>query len=93
MSKYYVNDIGTEIVVDTGVDISTATTTTMKVKKPDGTLVEWDATIVGLTKLRYVVIAGDWNIKGKYSLQAYVEMPTFEGRGDTVVFEIFDSFK
>ena len=36
MSKVYIDDVGTVIEVDVGVDVSTATTTDLDVKKPDG---------------------------------------------------------
>ena len=93
MNKYYVNDVGTAITIEAGTDISTATYLALKVKKPDGTLHEWVASLEGLTKLKYTVQAGDWDQKGRYYLQAYIEMPSWEGRGETVTFDIYDAYK
>jgi hypothetical protein len=92
-SKYYVNDVGTKIIVDVGEDISDAITMQLNIKKPDSSTVTWNATLEGLTFLVYTVQSGDWNIVGRYLLQAYVVTPDWTGRGDTTSFEISDSFK
>jgi hypothetical protein len=91
-TKYYVGDIGTEIIVDTCSDISTATLVSLKVKKPDDTEVEWVGAIYDTTKIRYIVLAGDFDQSGKYRVQSYVEMPGWEGRGDTTYFKVSADF-
>lgn len=94
MSKHYVGDIGTEILVDVKSNISTATELVLRVRKPvSGTLVNWTGTLEGLTKIKYIVADGDWNEVGVYNLQAYVVMPTWSGLGDNTRFEIFDAFR
>lgn len=93
MQKYYVNDVGTKLRVDVITDVSAATVLKLKVKKPDGTTDEWDATLEGLTYLTYIIQAGDWDQVGRYLLQAYIEMPGWTGEGDTTSFEIYNAFK
>jgi hypothetical protein len=93
VSKFYVGDVGTKIIVDGGEDISSATVMRLYVKKPDGVIVTWNAALEGVTKLTYTVQAGDWDIAGRYLLQAYVVTPSWTGRGDTVSFDVTAVFK
>jgi len=98
MSKYYQNDVGTEILVDVGSDVSQATVRRFYVKKPSGEQVTWTASLgaVGvdgeIRTLRYITIENDWNEVGFYTLQAYVEMPGGKWRGDSAKFEIKPPF-
>ena len=99
MSKYYVGDVGTEVLVDTGSPIDTATTMQLFVKKPSGQEVTWTATLGPVnaqgeyTTLKYIIKAGDWDESGFYTLQAYVVLPAWTGRGDSVKFKIDVPFK
>ena len=93
MSKIYVGDIGTEIIAETGEDLSTATTTTIRVTKPDRTVVEWTGTVSDLTSIKYVVINGDLNLTGTYKCQAYVVLPAWQGLGETFTFKVYAVFK
>jgi hypothetical protein len=98
MSKYYVGDIGTEILVDTTIDISLASSLILKVRKPSGRLVEWTgllgpANALGeYTTIRYVVVADDWDEGGIWKLQAYVVTALWRGRGETVTFKLEEDF-
>lgn len=89
MSSIYAGDIGTEIILDTGSDISTAASTTIVVKKPDGTVVEWAADIYQTNCLRYVTMAGDLNEVGIYKLQAKVSLPNWSGLGKVATFQVY----
>ena len=91
-SRYYVGDIGTELIVDTCVDITTATLAQILVQKPDGTTDTWTGAVYDTTKIKYVIQSGDWDQEGQYRYQAYVEMPSWRGKGDTVAHKIYDSF-
>ena len=91
-SRYYVGDIGTELIIDTCTNITTATLVQILVEKPDETTAVWVGAVYDTTKIRYVIQAGDWDQEGRYRYQAYVEMPSWQGKGDTVVQKIYDSF-
>jgi hypothetical protein len=99
MGKYYVGDVGTEILVETGSPIATAFVKKLYVKKPSGEEVTWDADFGPpnaqgiLTSLKYIVADGDWNEPGNWTLQAYVELPEWQGRGDSVKFKLEPPFK
>ena len=53
-NKVYMGDAGTVILLNCGVDISEATTTQIKVKKPDNSVEVWDAEIYEEKYVRYV---------------------------------------
>jgi hypothetical protein len=98
MSKYYQGDVGTEIEVTVGSDISSATETVLHVKKPSGKEVTWNASqgipgVNGITTVRYIIKSGDWNEAGWYILQVYINMPDWQGKGDSVKFQIHAKFQ
>lgn len=97
--KYYVDDYGTEILVDTKSDLSEATTLQLKVRKPSGSKVTWTGTLGSMnelgeyTTIRYVVQDGDWDEVGIWKLQAKVVTPSWSGRGNTVTFKLEADFE
>ena len=92
MSKNYVGDIGTVITVDCGIDISDATTTELKVQKPDGTLVTWSASVANNNFLKSVITDGDFDQAGFYALHSSVVTPDWSGVGDVVYFKVYDLY-
>lgn len=98
-SKYYVGDVGTEVLVDTKSDISTATVLKLLVKKPSGEEIEWVGVLgppnsIGVyTKIKYIVKEGDWDTQGWWLVQSYVEMPSWRGRGETVKFRLYPEYQ
>jgi len=93
MVKCYKGDIGTEIRVDCGVDISSASRYKLVVKKASKETVEWDAEIYDSTYLTYIVQSGDFNRAGTYLLQAKITQGNWSGLGETTSFEVHDPFK
>ena len=91
-NKVYVGDSGTEIILDTLVDLSTATKVSIKVRRPNGAVTEWVGTVFETTKVRYVTQPGDLSVKGPHLLQAYAEMPVWIGRGETVELEVSEHY-
>lgn len=91
--KHYVGEIGTEILLDTKVDIIAATATKVKCKKPDGTIVEWAATIKETTILSYTTAAGDLDQAGMYRVQASLTLGSWSGSGETASFKILEAFE
>lgn len=92
--KYYVGDTGTEIIVDTCSDITTATKVALLVLKPNASAAEeWIGTVEEETKIKYVVKVNDFDVAGEYRMQSYVEMPGWEGRGNTARFKVSDQFQ
>jgi hypothetical protein len=71
MSLIYKDDIGVVLTVDTSNTAMPITTVlTLKVKKPDGTLVTLSPTVNYTTGiLTYTTVSGDLNIAGTYEVQ------------------------
>ena len=88
--KYYVGD-PTEVRLDCGTDISTATALAIEARKPDGTVVTWTGTLVGTSEIKFDDATSRWDQAGEWRMQARVTMP---GRsapysGKTVVEQIY----
>ena len=90
--KYYVGDVGTEIIVDCGTAITGATDLKLKVQKPDATTAEWTATIDGTDNLKYTTIDGDFSVAGTYLVQASLTLSGWTGLGETAHFIIYDPY-
>jgi len=83
-NKIYVGDIGTTIVLDVGADI-TGATVSMRVKKPSGSIVTWDATVTDdATGISHTTAAGELNESGAYRVQAVVALAdaSWSGSGE-----------
>lgn len=96
-SEIHIGDIGTVFLVtvqDNGlaVDISTATTKELCLRKPDGTLLTKNADFNtdGVDgKLKYTTISGDLDAAGNWILQIHIVMPTGEWRSDKITFAVY----
>lgn len=94
MSKVYVGDVGTEIVLGFGVDVSTATVLKIRAKKSDsaGTVIEWDGTLEGTDSVKYIIQAGDLDVAGSWKLQAYVEIASWSGLSETATLKVYEPY-
>ena len=93
MAKVHLNDIGTVIIGNLGVDISTATLMEITLEKPDRvTKTTFDADFVtdGTDFLiKYVAVEDDLDQLGTWRGTAYVEMPTGKWRSDIDSFRVW----
>jgi hypothetical protein len=90
VNEVNVGDVGTEIILDCGINILTAFVRSILVEKPDGTTSTWTAAASGMTSIVHVSVEGDFNIPGIYSVQAYIEMPGWKGKGSIGVLEVVE---
>ena len=93
MAKVYSGDVGVQFIVDCGENITGATNTSLKVKRPDKTEVEWSATIHESNYLTYTTISGDLEQVGKYYIQASLSLGVWTGLGETAELIIHDDYK
>lgn len=82
MSVVFVGDVGTEIILDCGTDVSSATIKNIVVRKPNGAKLTWGAVSEGTNSIKHVTVLGDLDVAGKWELQASISMPTWQGVGD-----------
>ncbi len=93
MNKIYVGDFGTEFLLDTGVDITSATTVEIHFEKPNETIGKWVGVVKNKTKIQYITKQGDLNQEGQWKLQAYVVFSSGTWRGEVATFKIYGHFK
>jgi len=83
MGKHYINEIGTEILLDVGVDITDAGFAHVTYKKPDGTTTgTWvgaiyssyseEAQAIGYYFIKYTLLSGDLDQSGEWKFQAFL---------------------
>jgi hypothetical protein len=89
LDKVYAGDVGTKIRLDSGSNISAATTLKIKYKKPDGSTGEWTAVLEGTTQAYYITQVNDLDQRGKWELQLFVVLPTWTGHGETCELQIY----
>jgi hypothetical protein len=92
MSKVYVGDVGTIIVLDCGRDVSAATARAIEVRKPSGAEVSWPASASGTDSIEVTAGVGALDEAGRWKLQSHVTLPSGQWRGETTVLEVFDPF-
>ncbi len=92
MSKVYVGDTGTAIVLDVGVNISAATAQSIEAQRPDGSTVSWAGTIFETNKVRFVTQANSLNQAGDWKLQSRVVLPTGTWLGEVVKLTVYRPF-
>lgn len=100
MGKIYKGDVGTELRVDTRIDLSSQTKVRLKVMKPGSdTEVEWTPTVVAAddgveSVLKYIADTDDFDVVGWYNLIAYVEFGggTSKFHGEPARFEVHELY-
>lgn len=92
-NKVYVGDEGTEIILDSGEDLTAATSIQIAIRRPSGTVASWVAALYDTTKGRYIVQAGDLDEEGIWKLQLVVTLPAWSGRGETVDLPVYGNFQ
>lgn len=93
MDKIYKDTLGLTIRANTNADITLATSTTLEVRKPDGTEVSWAASIVDTYYLEHVTIVGDLDQTGKYMIQSSLTLAGWTGEGESFELFVFDKFE
>lgn len=97
MAKIYVGAIKIKITVPTKIDLTNATSTTYLIKKPNGGLSIWGASVLGSAVdgvLVYYTAAGDLDTNGTYIGMSLVE--TSDGGkyyGETFNFKVWKRFE
>lgn len=78
----------TSITVDTGVNLTSATTTRINYTKPNGQTGHFTATVTDTTKLTYQFANNDLDSIGVWKFQAYVVIGGLNAYGEIVTQKI-----
>ena len=103
MTKHYTNEIGTELILDTGILIGSVTSSYIKYKNPagiEGTFTaelfssySQIADLTGTYLLKYTLVSGDIVVPGEWKFQASIGTSTGTWFGETAVINIFDAYQ
>ena len=92
MSKHYIGEIGTRIIVKADSDISSASGVFLYVQKPNSSVETWSGTIESGVYITHIVQAGEFDQTGTYSVQPWVAMSGWSGYGETDEFKVYKRF-
>jgi|TARA_B100000085_G_scaffold255274_2_gene254986 hypothetical protein len=95
-SQIHAGDVGTKLIVtvkDDGsvVDISSASSLSIFIKKPDGTILTRSGTLEtdGTDgKMHYIVVSGDLDVAGVYKIQGKVVLSSGTFSTTTATFKV-----
>jgi len=103
-SKHYKDEVGTDLILDTGVLIGTVAFQYIKYQKPDGTTQgSWNADLyssysgiaelVGTYLLKHTLDADELDVAGEWTFQAWVGAADGTWFGESVIENIYDQFE
>lgn len=103
MSKHYINEVGTSIRLDCGIDISDALQSRIIYKKPDGVVGTWpgalyssystEALAIGTYFVSYTLASTDANVAGEWEFQALVANTAGTWYGENVKMVLYGTFE
>ncbi len=89
MGKPQVGDIGTGVRYNAQESLADETILKLKYRKPDGTTGEWDAIVHDTNYAEYTtLLATDLDQAGVWSLQIYIETPSWTGHSEIKKFDV-----
>lgn len=77
----FISDEGTEVTVDTGLDLTAATKLEIHVRKPNGERAIWPGVQTSSTCMTATTGEGALDVAGRWELAAYVELPAGKWHG------------
>ena len=92
MSKHYIGEIGTRLLMELESEISTYDSLYLNIKKPNNDIEHGDAVIVSGIYIEHIVASGDFDQKGIYIAQPFIAMSGWSGLGDSDTFEIHSRY-
>jgi hypothetical protein len=97
-NKVYLNDTGTLILLDTGVDLSSGTTLAIQFRTPAGITGTWPGTLANAASganhgISYVTQADDLAPAGIWKLQAHAVLSSGTWSGETVEMVVHQPFE
>jgi hypothetical protein len=77
----FVGDIGVQLKLNAGIDISNYTTLQIRYRKPTGVVGSWTATVSGTNYAIYDTLAGDLDVSGVWIVQIYIITSAYTAYG------------
>jgi hypothetical protein len=103
MSKHYINEVGTDLILDCGIVVGSATQEFIKYKTPSGTEGTWTAALyssysdlaklTGTYLIKRTLVATDFSESGEWKFQASIAAADGSWCGETVNLNIYGAFE
>ncbi len=77
-----------DLILDTNIDITSATVTRIYYEKPDGSVGFWAGTVEDTTKIKYAIQTDNIDTAGTWRFQTQVVIGGRTGWGDIVQVEV-----
>ena len=95
VGEHYTNEVGVVIQLNTGIDLSQATSVSINVCQPNGSTTVWVGTVVMLNGVnsivQYIIQTNDLYYPGTYQLQPAVVFSNWSGFGEIATFTISEN--
>jgi len=89
-NKIFIGDIGTEIILDAGSDLSSESTLEIHYLKPSGATGIWEASVYQTNYAKYTTLADDLDEAGVWRFRIYTVLASWTGYGVVDTHEIFE---
>jgi len=103
VSKHYLHETGSDLILDTGINIGTVSDKMIYFKKPSGLEGSWTGTLyssysdiaalTGTYFVKHTLAYLDLDISGEWRFNAYVAAADGTWWGETVKINIFDKYE
>jgi hypothetical protein len=93
--KHYVNEEGTVLTFDCGVDVSDGSPNGLEIemKNPAGTETTLTGTLTGTNSIAYTLLGTEFLISGVYAFQTHVTTGNGEWFGETTEIYVYGEFE
>lgn len=103
MTKHYVNEAGTDLILDCGINVGTTAFQYIRYKTPSGVEGSWNAdlyssysslaSVDGTYLLKHTLTTTDFTESGKWYLHAWVGAADGTWLGERADLEVYDKFE
>lgn len=103
MSKHYLNEVGTDLLFDTGVDLTSITTEYVYFKTPAGLTGTWSADLynsyseiakaIGTYFVKHTLVSTDFTVSGEWEFQAFVASSVGTWWGETAKLNVYGLYE
>ena len=102
MDKHYVGEVGTDLILDTGILVGSASDQYILYRNPNGVTGSFDASVYssysqlataeGTYLVRHTLETGDFDTPGTWRFHAFVSSVAGTWHGSMVEAKVFDTF-
>lgn len=91
--KVYKGGVEIDIIINMQSDISSSSARSLLIKKPDGDITTWTASVYNTNYLKHTTASGDLNMAGIYYITPKLTFSTQLIYGETAELTVYDYFE